>query len=136
MRCANATKLHRKSGGSPPKLFANQSAKSNRNISFSAQVRFGEPGAPVQFLLSCVRAQTPPRINFEPEVLTQTLKLLEDQLRGELHVTVIQVCATDYTRVCRANGRVRIQEVGMVKRVKRISANREADGLVDVKRPL
>ena len=47
---------HRKSGGSPPKLYANQSAKSNRNISFSSQVRshgkpgqVGELGAPVQF---------------------------------------------------------------------------------------
>src|ERR1700691_1122653 len=51
-------------------------------------------------------------------------RLLEDQLRGDLHVTVIQVCATDYTRVCRANGGVRIQEVRMIKRVKRVSANR------------
>ena len=54
MKLANATKPHRKSGGSPPQPFANQSAKSNRNISFSAQVRFGEPGAPVQFLMGSV----------------------------------------------------------------------------------
>ena len=51
MKFANANKLDRKSGESPPKLSASQSAKSNRNISFSSQVRFGEPGAPVQFLI-------------------------------------------------------------------------------------
>jgi hypothetical protein len=53
MRCANAIKLHRKSGRSPPWLFAKSNSESSRNISFSAQVRFGEPGAPVQFLLLC-----------------------------------------------------------------------------------
>jgi len=62
MKFANATELDRKSGGSPPKLFANQSAKSNRNIniSFSAHVRVGERGAPVQFLLGFVGNQLLP----------------------------------------------------------------------------
>ncbi len=63
MKCAGATKLHRKSGDSPTIAFAEspqihgEAGKSNRNISFSAQVRshgkpgqVGEPGALVLFL--------------------------------------------------------------------------------------
>jgi len=36
-----------------------RTSKSNRNISFSAQVRWGEPGAPVQFQLILLELSVP-----------------------------------------------------------------------------
>ena len=52
-----------KTGEAPRQLLARQSAKSNRNISFLAHVRFGERGAPVQFLRGSVRKLTPVRLS-------------------------------------------------------------------------
>ena len=50
MRFANANKLHRKSGGGPTLAFLrNRQQKQSKNT-FSAHVRFGERGAPVQYL--------------------------------------------------------------------------------------
>jgi hypothetical protein len=68
MRCANATNLHRKSGGSPTIAFVMVVQETTLTLgslamwklkavvgalplSFSSQVRFGEPGAPVLSLV-------------------------------------------------------------------------------------
>ena len=60
--CRRSEYLSRIRRAKPTKAFNRSARKSVRNISFSAQVRFGEPGAPVQFLLGPAGAQTPARI--------------------------------------------------------------------------
>jgi hypothetical protein len=56
MERINATSLHRKSGQWGTQQFAARIGKSSGGLrpSFSAQVRFGEPGAPVLFLFGSV----------------------------------------------------------------------------------
>jgi hypothetical protein len=54
MRCANATKLHRKSGGSPPQLLRNRTAKAIETYHFRptyAEANVGHPSSSSWVLL-------------------------------------------------------------------------------------